>query len=68
MHRASQVTLKEPTCQCRRHKETQVRFLDWEDPLEASTLFSIVAVLVCITTNSVRGFPVLHTLSSIYCL
>ena len=32
------------------------------------TLFSIVAVLVCIPTNSVRGFPFLHTLSSIYCL
>ena len=30
-----------------------------------STLFSIVAVLVCIPTNSVRGFPFLHTLSSI---
>ena len=29
---------------------------------------SIVAVLVCIPTNSVRGFPFLHTLSSIYCL
>ena len=24
-------------------------------------------VLVCIPTNSVRGFPLLHTLSSIYC-
>ena len=34
----------------------------------SSTLFSIVAVLVCIPTNSVRGFPFLHTLSSIYCL
>ena len=33
-----------------------------------STLFSIVAVLVCIPTNSVRRFPFLHTLSSIYCL
>ena len=33
-----------------------------------SPLFSIVAVLVCIPTNSVRGFPFLHTLSSIYCL
>ena len=32
------------------------------------TLFSIVAVLVCIPTNSVGGFPFLHTLSSIYCL
>ena len=30
-----------------------------------STLFSIVAVLVCIPTNSVRGFPFLHTFSSI---
>ena len=29
---------------------------------------SIVAVLVCIPTNSVRGFPFLHTLCSIYCL
>ena len=37
-------------------------------PAEISTLFSIVAVLVCIPTNSVRGFPFLHTLSSIYCL
>ena len=25
---------KEPTCQCRRHKETQVWSLGWEDPLE----------------------------------
>ena len=33
-----------------------------------STLFSIVAVLACIPTNSVRGVPFLHTLSSIYCL
>ena len=33
-----------------------------------STLYSIVAVLVCIPTNSLRGFPLLHTLSSIYCL
>ena len=30
--------------------------------------FSIVAVLVCIPTNSVRRFPFLHTLSGIYCL
>ena len=29
---------------------------------------SIVAVLVCIPTNSVRGFAFLHTLSNIYCL
>ena len=27
-----------------------------------------MAVLVCIPTNSVRGFPFLHTLSSVYCL
>ena len=33
-----------------------------------SKLFSIVAVLVCIPTNSVKRFPFLHTLSSIYCL
>ena len=30
-------------------------------------MFSIVAALVCISTNNVRGFPFLHTLSSIYC-
>ena len=36
--------------------------------LGISTLFSIVAVLVCILTNSGRGFPFLHTLSSIYYL
>ena len=29
-------------------------------------LFSIVAVLICIPTNNVGGFPFLHTLSSIY--
>ena len=33
-----------------------------------SPLFSIVDVLVCIPTNSVRGFLFLHILSSIYCL
>ena len=33
-----------------------------------STLFSIVVVLVCASTNSLRGFSFLHTLSSIYCL
>ena len=33
-----------------------------------SPLFSIVAVLVCLPTNSVRGVPFLHTLSSIYSL
>jgi len=36
--------------------------------LKASPHFSIVAVLVCIPTNSVRVFLFLHTLSSIYCL
>ena len=25
---------KEPTCQCKRHKETWVWSLSWEDPLE----------------------------------
>ena len=46
--------------------------LNWTDGsssfnfLRNSTLFSIVAVLVCIPTNSIRGFPFLHTLSSIY--
>ena len=33
-----------------------------------SPLFSIVAVLVCIPTNSVRGFLFLCTLCSVYCL
>ena len=33
-----------------------------------SILFSIVAVSIYITTNSARGFPFLHTLSSIYYL
>ena len=33
--------------------------------LRISTLFSIVAVPVCIPTNGVRGFPFLHTLFSI---
>ena len=32
--------------------------------LKESPVFSIVAVLVCIPTNSVKGFPFLHTLSS----
>ena len=32
-----------------------------------STLFSTVTILVCSPTNSVREFPFLHTLSSIYC-
>ena len=33
-----------------------------------SILFSIVAAPVYIPTNSVRGFPFLHTLYSSYCL
>ena len=33
-----------------------------------STQFSIVAVLICIPTNSVRVFTFLHIFSSIYCL
>ena len=36
--------------------------------IHVAVLFSIVAVLVCIPTNSVTGFPFLHTLSSIYFL
>jgi len=31
-------------------------------------LFSIVAVRIYIPTNSVREFPFLHNISSIYCL
>ena len=31
-------------------------------------LFSIVVVPIYIPTNSVGGFPSLHTLSSVYCL
>ena len=33
-----------------------------------STLFPLVTVPIYIPTNSVGGFPFLHTLSSIYCL
>ena len=33
---------------------------------EISTLFSIVVVLVCIPTSTERGFPFLHTVSSVY--
>ena len=36
--------------------------------LSASILFSIVTVSIYIPTNSVGGFPFLHTLSSVYCL
>ena len=28
----------------------------------------LIVVLICISINSVRGFPFFHTLSSIYCL
>ena len=42
-----------------------VRFLDLKGTY---LLFSIVAVSIYIPTNSVRGFPFLHTLSSMYCL
>ena len=35
---------------------------------EISILFSIMAVLVYIPTNSAGGFPFLHILSCIYCL
>ena len=37
-------------------------------PMSIFWFWHIVAGLVCIPTNSVRGFPFLHTLSSIYCL
>ena len=33
-----------------------------------SILVSSMAILVFISTNSVGGFPFLHTLSSVYCL
>ena len=36
--------------------------------LRISTLFPIVAVPVCIPISSVRGFPFLHVLSSVYYL
>ena len=34
----------------------------------ASILFSVVVISVYLYNNSVRGFPLLHTLSSIYFL
>ena len=46
-------------------------------PLFVAALFTVLrnlytvlhsGLLVCMPTNSVRGFPFLHTLSSIYCL
>ena len=46
--------------------------LDWATELNwtegDSMLFFLVAVPLYIPTNSVGGFPPLHTLSSIYCL
>ena len=48
------------------HGILQARMLEWV--AISFSRFSIVAVLVCIPTNSVRGFLVLHTLSRIYCL
>ena len=50
-----------------------VRLLDHKVALfllfqEASILFSTVVVLLYIPTNSVGGFPFLHTLSNIYYL
>ena len=57
--------------------KSQTQLSDWTELMEVlvpiflrnlHTLFSLVAVLVSIPTNSVRGFPFLHILSSIYCL
>ena len=39
-----------------------------EEELESLLMKVKEDVLVCIPTNSVRGFPFLHTLSIIYCL
>ena len=36
--------------------------------LGTSILFSIVAVLIYISTNNVKGFPFFYILSSVYCL
>ena len=48
---------------------TEIYTLSLHDALPIfSILFSIVAVSIYIPTNSVWGFPFLHTLSSIYCL
>ena len=49
-------------------QELNPSLLHCRQMLGISTLFSIVAILVCIPINSVRGFPFLHTLSSIYFL
>ena len=35
--------------------------------LRSLPLFSMVTVLVCIPTNSIRGFSFLYTVSSVYC-
>ena len=59
------------------HKEFDTtEWLNWTELMEVlfpvfkgiSTVFSIVAVLVCIPINNVRGLPFLHTLSRIYWL
>ena len=42
-----------------------VLFLDF---WEISILFSTVAATIYIPTKSARGFPIIQTLSSIYCL
>ena len=60
---AVQVTLKSLL----QHHSSKASILQYS-ALYGPTLTSIVAVLVCIPTNSARGFPFLHTLSSIYCL
>ena len=43
------------------------RLSDWTE-LNWFILSSIVAVSIYIPTNSARGFPFLHTLSSVHCL
>ena len=50
--------------------KSRARLSDWTELTTEgiSTLFSTVAVPVCIPTNSVRGFPFIHTLSSFYSL
>ena len=53
---------------CRLWGRTESDTTEMTQQQQQQPLFSLVAVLVCIPTNSVRGFPVLHTLSSIYCL
>ena len=43
------------------------KVLDMTEQL-STILFSIVAVSIYISTNNARGYPFLHTISSIYCL